>query len=162
MFSLLTRRSNLGAHALLRDEGVKKDGKISAACRAEVMSAVQKHLLPEFINRLDEMVIFTPLNEAQLRSIVRISMGNIQSRLEERDVAISLTDAAADLIVQLSFDPTMGARPLRRYVEKNLVTQISRMIIAESLPAHSSLEIGRAGDNFTYSVKVVPVLLCVC
>lgn len=145
--------SNLGAQFLLNDESVKKSGTISDKCKDQVMGAVRKHLLPEFINRLDDIVIFTPLSQKQLREIVRIQTNSVAKRLEERDIDVVVRDEAADWIVSQSFDPTMGARPMRRFVEKELVTQLSRMIISGSLPDHSVLEIGFAGQKFSFNVR---------
>ncbi len=144
--------SNLGAQALLKDAQMAAGKGISAAAREQVMDAVRKHLLPEFINRLDDIVIFAPLTKVQLREIVRISLESVGKRLASQDIEISVKDEAADWIAEKSYDPQYGARPLRRFVEKELVTKLSRMIIAESLPEHSRLEIGLAGDAFSFSV----------
>jgi ATP-dependent Clp protease ATP-binding subunit ClpB len=144
--------SNLGAQALLKDPQMAAGKGISDSARALVMDAVHKHLLPEFINRLDDMVIFSPLSKPQLRQIVKISLESVAKRLAVQDIDIVVRDAAADWIAEKSYDPTFGARPLRRFVEKELVTKLSRMIISESLSEHSRLEIGMAGDAFTFSV----------
>jgi ATP-dependent Clp protease ATP-binding subunit ClpB len=144
--------SNLGAQFLMSDLGKGGAGELSEATREKVMGAVRKHLLPEFINRLDDIVIFQPLTRPQLREIVRISMQSVAKRLAAQDIEVSISDQACDWISEKSYDVAYGARPLRRFVEKELVTKLSRMIIAESLPAHSKLDIGFAGDAFTFNV----------
>ena len=145
--------SNLGAQYLLNDETIQKEGILTDKAKDQVMGAVRKHLLPEFINRLDDIVMFTPLTKAQLREIVKIQVLSVGKRLEEKDIDVIVDDSAADLIVQKSYDPSFGARPLRRFVEKQLVTQLSRMLIAESLMPHSILTIGRAGESFSFNTK---------
>ena len=145
--------SNLGAQFLLNDPQIKEGKGISQAARDKVMGAVRGHLLPEFINRLDDIVIFQPLSKVQLRQIVRISMDSVAKRLSQQDIDVTITDAAADWIAEKSYDPSFGARPLRRFVEKEMVTKLSRMIISEALTAHSVLEIGLSGDAFSFSVK---------
>jgi ATP-dependent Clp protease ATP-binding subunit ClpB len=144
--------SNLGAQFLMHDLASGKTGNISDSTREKVMGAVRKHLLPEFINRLDDIVIFQPLSKPQLRQIVRIAMESVSKRLSAQDIQVVISDAACDWITEKSYDVQYGARPLKRFVEKELVTKLSRMIIAESLPQHAKLEIGLAKDAFTFTV----------
>jgi ATP-dependent Clp protease ATP-binding subunit ClpB len=148
--------SNLGARFLTADAttgSFEKTGEISEAARESVMTAIKGHLLPEFINRLDDIVIFTPLSRPQLREIVKLAVSSIGKRLKEREIDVVVLDEACDLIVKESYDVSMGARPLRRFVEKQLVTKISRMLIADSLVPNSILTIGAQNDNFLFSVK---------
>ena len=141
--------SNLGARFLLEE----KSDAISDATREKVMATVRNHFLPEFLNRLDDIVIFTPLNKKELREIVKLAVKSIGDRLKERDIDVIVEDSAADLIVQESYDPHMGARPMRRFTEKQLVTQISRMLISESLVPHSILSISASGQKFLFNVR---------
>lgn len=147
--------SNLGARHLLAPDA-QRDGQITDQARERVMTEVRSHFLPEFLNRLDDIVVFTPLSPADLRVIVRLSIQSVQKRLEDKDIDIVVTDPAADYIVQEAYDPVYGARPLRRFVEKELVTQLSRMLISESLVPHSTLEIGRAAGDKGFSFNVRP------
>lgn len=110
--------SNLGAQFLMSDLSSSSKGTLSEATREKVMGAVRKHLLPEFINRLDDIVIFQPLTRPQLREIVRIAMQSVGKRLQSQDIEVKISDQACDWIAEKSYDVAYGARPLRRFVEK--------------------------------------------
>jgi ATP-dependent Clp protease ATP-binding subunit ClpB len=102
------------------------------------------------------MVIFTPLNARHLSSIVRLQTAGVAKRLAERDIELSLTDAAALSILSASYDVAYGARPLKRYIEKNVVTQVSRLIVAGQLLNHSKLvvDVSPDGKNLLFKVSL--------
>lgn len=111
---------------------------------AKVMLQVKSHFAPEFINRLDSIVIFSPLTGANLRGIVRHQIADMAKRLEERDIDVNVSDPALDLILRESYNPAYGARPMRRYIDKHVATELSRMLIAGSLAEHAVVEVGAA------------------
>ncbi|KAJ3074732.1 hypothetical protein HDU98_010417 [Podochytrium sp. JEL0797] len=123
--------SNIGSSILQEvdevDEGV----------REQVMRVVKKHFKPELLNRITDVVVFGPLRQQQLHKIVYTQLRHISERLESRNIKLEMTDAAADAILTASYDPHYGARPLRRYLEKHVATQLSRMLVGGELMDYS-------------------------
>jgi ATP-dependent Clp protease ATP-binding subunit ClpB len=115
---------------------------------------VRRHFRPELLNRLDEIVIFDPLSHEQLRKVARLQMKDVAVRLAERGIALAVTDAALDVILSLSYDPVYGARPIRRWIEKQVVTQLSKMLIQEEIDENSTVYIDAAArkDELDYKV----------
>jgi ATP-dependent Clp protease ATP-binding subunit ClpB len=135
--------SNLGAMHMLEgidDETVNNPEKWEAV-KEKVMGDVKSHFRPEVLNRLDDIVCFTPLNKTHLHTIVLSAVKSLASRLEERDIQIQCMPAAFEHILDESYDPAYGARPVRRYLEKSLTTTLSRMLIAGSLDNHMIVKI---------------------
>ncbi|XP_030537316.2 chaperone protein ClpB1 [Rhodamnia argentea] len=150
--TVIIMTSNLGAEHLL----LALTGKcsIEAACE-RVMQEVRKHFRPELLNRLDEIVVFDPLSHDQLRKVARLQMKEVAARLAERGIALAVTDAALDYVLAESYDPVYGARPIRRWLEKRVVTELSRMLIREELDENSTVYIDAAphGDGLVYRVE---------
>ncbi|KAL4457526.1 hypothetical protein ABPG75_012391 [Micractinium tetrahymenae] len=124
--------SNLGASILL-EQGSTPEAKEG------VMEVVRRHFRPEFLNRIDEVVQFDPLSPEQLRGVARLQTAEINQRLKERSITMTLTDAALDYAVAQAYDQRYGARPLRRWLEHSIVTPLSRMIVAGELPDDSKV-----------------------
>lgn len=118
--------SNLGSEFLLQHNN-------SDEARAEVMQAVKAHFRPELLNRLDEIVVFEPLNKSRLREVARMQTWELNQRLKGKHINLELTDAALDYVVAESYDHLYGARPLRRWLEQHVITDLSRMIISGTL-----------------------------
>ena len=139
--------SNLGADVLL-EHGA------SPAAREGVMAAVRAHFRPEFLNRLDDTIVFDPLSETMLRAVARMQAADLADRLKTRGVLLSLTDAALDHCVAQSYDHAFGARPLRRWMAQRSVTALSRMLVGGDLGAGDAGEVGAAagGGGLTYRV----------
>jgi ATP-dependent Clp protease ATP-binding subunit ClpB len=134
--------------------GTKKWEKV----REGVMGDLKNFLRPELINRLDDIVLFQPLEKTDLRQICTQQMKQLSTRLEERDIQLMCHDSASDYILQESYDPAYGARPVRRYLEKAVTTTLSRMIIAGELVNHSLLHIESDGEGLQYrSEEIVKV-----
>jgi len=136
--------SNIGSDILLK--AVHQDGTITPVTKEKVMQLVKQHFRPEFLNRLDDIVIFSPLTPDNLKSIVQLQFNNVLKRLEDRDIHVSISQKALDHILQVAYDPLYGARPLRRFLEKHVVTQLSKMIISGELTDHSQVTVD-FGDN---------------
>eukprot|EP00698_Gefionella_okellyi_P002925 TRINITY_DN12771_c0_g1_i1.p1 TRINITY_DN12771_c0_g1~~TRINITY_DN12771_c0_g1_i1.p1 ORF type:complete len:872 (+),score=235.69 TRINITY_DN12771_c0_g1_i1:62-2677(+) len=139
--------SNLGSEFLLKGGPSAED---------MVMQTVRKHFRPEFLNRLDDMIIFKPLAQTQLHEIVGIQLHNVSGRLHERDIRLELTAAAKDFVTGAAYDPLYGARPLRRYLEKTIVSHISRMLIGGELSDHNIVTIDCDGQRLVYHVRPAP------
>ncbi|KAM3332172.1 hypothetical protein ACQJBY_027783 [Aegilops geniculata] len=148
--TVIIMTSNLGAEHLLAG----MVGNSMKVARDLVMQEVRRHFRPELLNRLDEIVIFDPLSHEQLRKVARLQMKDVAVRLAERGVALAVTDAALDVILSLSYDPVYGARPIRRWIEKRIVTELSKMLIREEIDENSTVFIDAAPskDELTYGV----------
>ena len=126
--TIIIMTSNLGSHYLL--EGMKPDGSIQEEASQAVETLLKQHFRPEFLNRLDEIVYYKPLQKAQVYQIVDLMISDLQQRLKDKQLTVRVTDAAKDLIIAESYDPAYGARPLKRYLQRKVETLIARRIIA--------------------------------
>lgn len=126
--TIIIMTSNLGSHYLL--EGMKPDGSIQEEASQAVETLLKQHFRPEFLNRLDEIVYYKPLQKAQVYQIVDLMISDLQQRLKDKQLTVRVTDAAKDLIIAESYEPAYGARPLKRYLQRKVETLIARRIIA--------------------------------
>ncbi|CAK7322807.1 unnamed protein product [Dovyalis caffra] len=149
--TVIIMTSNLGAEHLL--SGLM--GKCSMqVARDRVMQEVRKQFRPELLNRLDEIVVFDPLSHDQLRKVARLQMKDVASRLAERGIALAVTDAALDYILAESYDPVYGARPIRRWLERKVVTMLSRMLVREEIDENSTVYIDASPDGQDLAYRV--------
>ncbi len=137
--TVIIMTSNIGSETLL--QGVSPAGEIDDTTRQEVMSQLRQHFRPEFLNRVDDTVLFHPLQPAQLEQIIDLQVKELQQRLAERRIQINLTAAAKKLVCERSYDPHYGARPLRRYLQHQLETKIGRAIIGGEVTDDSQITI---------------------
>lgn len=151
--------SNLGAQSLLQAaaQGQGGDGVVAqqaaAAAQAEVMAAVRGFFRPEFLNRLDEIVVFDPMSQSMLLEVARIAAVEISTRLQKKGVALVWDDSALQFAVQESYDPVFGARPLRRWLEQKVVTDLSYKVVAGEVGDGSEVVISAMGDDLEYTVS---------
>ncbi len=131
--------SNLGSPHLL--EGIGNDGDISESARTAVMSELRSHFRPEFLNRVDDIVLFKPLTLSEIEQVVDLLLASLGKRLADRNLTIELTDAARTFIAREGFDPVYGARPLKRYLQHELETRLGRALIAGDIVDGSQLRI---------------------
>lgn len=134
--------SNIGSSYLL--EGIEDDGTIRPECEELVMNDLRAHFRPEFLNRLDEIIMFKPLTKENIGHIVDLMMADLNKRLEAQDISLQLTDAAKAFIIDGGYDPMYGARPLKRFLQKNVETMAAREILSGDV---------RGGDVITLDVK---------
>ena len=125
--TILIMTSNIGANYLL--EGIKDDGSIDEQSQEMVMGDLKAHFRPEFLNRLDEIIMIKPLTKTNVRSIIDLLVADVNRRLEERELSVELTDAAKDFVVEGGYEPMYGARPLKRYLQKNVETLAAKLIL---------------------------------
>ena len=131
--------SNIGSQYLLENIGGNEE--ISKAVVSQVMETLRKHFKPEFLNRVDDTVMFKPLRKEELYKIVELSLRDLQKRLDDRHITLSITEEGKQFIARESYSPVYGARPLKRYIQKHMETQIGRMIIKGELLNHQNIEI---------------------
>jgi len=143
--------SNLGADFILSGMDEKFE-KILPLAQERVMKVVRNHFRPEFLNRLDDMVIFNPLNRNNLLEIVTLQVEGVRERLTSQDIALQLDESAYKFVLDNSYDPIYGARPIKRYLEHTLVTQISRLIIGGNLTPGCTIQVSTADGQLTFNV----------
>ncbi len=135
--TILIMTSNLGAEFLL--EGIEEDGSIRPEAEELVMEKLRMSFKPEFLNRLDEIIMFKPLTRENIRGIIDLLVTDLNRRLSERELSVELTDGAKEKIVEHAYEPAYGARPLKRYIQKHVETLLAKKILADEL---------HAGDTF--------------
>ena len=143
--TIIILTSNLGSQYLL--EGIDENGHISDLAREAVMAELRRSFRPEFLNRLDETIMFHPLTRDDLDGIIDIMVSSLRKRLAEKSLKLEITDAAKKFIIDRGFDPLYGARPLRRYLQSSVETLIARTILSGDLAAGSTLTIDVANDD---------------
>ena len=144
--------SNLGVQYLICTD-IHQDGTIDSDVKEQVTAELKKYFRPEFINRVDDIVVFSPLTEAQISGIIDIAFQGIANRLTDREITMSLTDAAKTYIARASYDPAYGARPVKRYLQKNLETQLAEMLIRGTLSDGQHVTIDSNGEKLTFTVS---------
>ena len=142
--TIIILTSNLGSNIIL--DGIGADGKLSDAAREEVNGLLKRQFRPEFLNRLDEIVFYTPLSRTQIEQIAGLTLDDLNRRLAERGITVRLTDAARDYVVENGYDPIYGARPLKRFIQRAVETPVARVLIAEDIPEGSTLEVYPEGE----------------
>ncbi len=128
--TVIIMTSNIGAPHLL--EGITDEGEIREGARDAVMRELRRHFRPEFLNRVDETVLFRPLQLSEIERIVDLQVGALRSRLAAQRIGLRLTDAARKFIARAAYDPVYGARPLKRYLQREVETLVARGIITGS------------------------------
>jgi ATP-dependent Clp protease ATP-binding subunit ClpB len=146
--------SNIGSRHLMSLDEETIEGPGWSAARERVLEDLRAHFRPELLNRIDEVIVFTPLTRAELRAIVDLMIGRLSRRLAERDLRLSVTDAARDLLGREGFDPQYGARPLRRTIQSLVENPVSSGILAGVYPPGSVIEVDAEGD--TIAVRRAP------
>ena len=151
--TIIILTSNIGSNYIL--EGINEKGEISEEARSLVEGMLKQQFRPEFLNRLDEIVFYKPLTKEEITKIVDLLMKDLQKRLKDKQLTVSLTPAAKDYVVEQGFDPIYGARPLKRFLQRKVETLIGRMIIAEDLLPNTHLEVDydRTSDKLVVNKK---------
>ncbi len=150
--TVIVLTSNIGSNqiAAIEDrDGLPLEDKKELIRRA-MMEEVRKSFRPEFVNRLDEMVVFHRLDRAELRSIVDIQLGQFAQRIGKRELRIELTDAAKDYLAEQGWDPQYGARPLKRAIQKNLEDALAKRVLAGEFPPGTRIVVDRVGETLTF------------
>ena len=149
--TVIIMTSNLGSHYLL--EGITDTGEIKPEAKASVMRELRQSFRPEFLNRVNEIVLFKPLTLEEIKKIVDLQIGYIQERLKDREIKIELTEEAKEFIAKEAYDPVYGARPLRRYIERKLETALAKKMIAGEIPDGSHIQIALEDGNLSFKLQ---------
>ena len=149
--TIIIMTSNLGSAQLL--EGIQDDGSISFEAEQSVMNVVRGHFRPEFLNRLDEIVMFKPLTKDNIGNIITLMMADLNSRLADRELYVSLTDVAQKFIIEHGYDPIYGARPLKRFLQKHVETLSAKLILADKVQMGSTILIDVENEKLIARVE---------
>ena len=147
--TILIMTSNIGSQYLL--DGIDEKGQIKPEAESSVMHDLRAHFRPEFLNRLDEIILFKPLTKGNIGDIIELLIADVNKRLADKELKIALTDEAKDFIVENGYDPVYGARPLKRYLQKNVETLAAKLILADGVRAGDTIEIGLSDGKLTAS-----------
>ena len=147
--TILIMTSNIGSQYLL--DGIDEKGQIKPEAENSVMHDLRAHFRPEFLNRLDEIILFKPLTKGNIGGIIELLIADVNKRLADKELKIALTDEAKDFIIENGYDPVYGARPLKRYLQKNVETLAAKLILADGVRAGDTIEIGLSDGKLTAS-----------
>ena len=149
--TIIIMTSNIGARYLL--EGIDDEGNIESGAEDMVMEELRGHFRPEFLNRLDEIIMFKPLTKDNLSGIIRLLVKDIDNRLADRDINLELTDNAMQQIIDAAYDPVYGARPLKRYLQKHVETLAARFLLEDKVQEGETILIDVQDGKYVASVK---------
>ena len=149
--TIIILTSNLGSSYI--QEGIDADGNLSDEARKQVDALLKTQFRPEFLNRLDEIVLYTPLTRSQIVEIMHLMIQNLEKRLADRRLSVKLTPAAEDYVIENGYDSAYGARPLKRFLQKSVETAIAKLLIAQYVPEDSRLIIDVENDEIVVRVE---------
>ena len=143
--TIIILTSNLGADVIL--QSIEKNHKITDEARQQVKEILKQHFRPEFLNRLDDIILFKPLQKDQIGKIVDLLLKRLQDRLAEKQLSLKVTNNAKDYIIKNGYDEAFGARPLKRFIQDTIETEVAKTILADDLPAGYTITVDAKGDN---------------
>ena len=149
--TLIIMTSNIGSPYLI--EGVSDKGEISESARKQVMDEMRRHFRPEFLNRIDDIVLFKPLTLNEIKRIVDLQLDLLRKRLADRFIQLELTEAAKEFIAREGYDPVYGARPLKRFLQREVETTLSRKMLQGEIPEHSGVRVDYRAGKLEFITK---------
>ena len=148
--------SNIGSHIIQENmEKVTEDNReeILNQTRKQVFALLKKSIKPEFLNRIDEIIMFQSLTQEEVRKVVELQLKIIQKMLEKSSVKLTVTKKAVDFIAHIGFDPQFGARPIKRVIQKNLLNELSKMILEEKVDKNSAIVVDEKNGKLVFTNK---------
>ena len=149
--TIVIMTSNIGSNYLI--DGINEDGTVSEEVKKQVEDETKKYFRPEFLNRIDDIVVFSPLTENQIEGIIELSMKDIERRLEERDINLRMTPEARTFIGHEAYDPAYGARPVKRYLQRSVETQLAGEIIKGNIVDGDKVVLDTDGEKLTFRTE---------
>ncbi len=149
--TIIIMTSNLGANVIL--DGITENGEISGEASAEVHKLLRATFRPELLNRIDEIVTFQPLSKEQVKQIVDLLLNNVTKRLSDKQLKLSVTDKAKDFIVDSGYDVSFGARPLKRFIQRNVETAIAKTILSDNVKPNSTVVVDVKDGAITVNLR---------
>ena len=154
--TIIILTSNLGSSTIL--EGIDEKGRLREDARLQVEKLLKAQFRPEFLNRLDEIVFYTPLTREQIGGILKLMLRELSGRLADRHICVELTDAAREYVIDNGYDPVYGARPLKRFIQRAVETPIARLLIAEDVPEGSEIVVDVEDGKIKVSYHNAPLI----
>ena len=154
--TIIIMTSNMGSQMIqqkleaIANKNAEERARIIDETKSQVLDMLKKTIRPEFLNRIDDIIMFQPLTQPQIEQIVRIQIGGIQRLLKEQDVVLDVSDAAVKLVAQAGFDPEFGARPVKRALQRMLLNDLSKALLAGMVDKMKPIHVDAAGDNLTF------------
>ena len=161
--TIIIMTSNMGAQTILEnfedlaEVGEKHKADIIHTTKVEVFELLKDHLRPEFLNRIDEKIMFLPLNKEEIKLIAELLLRKVRKQLARRSIKIEVNDAAMNLLSDLGYDPQFGARPLKRVIQKEVVNELSKLVLSGKLSDGDTVKISTDNVGFSFEVLEVPV-----
>jgi ATP-dependent Clp protease ATP-binding subunit ClpB len=149
--TVIIMTSNVGSQELLNN--INQDGSIDPEVKERVTGMLHQYFKPEFLNRIDDIVVFSPLTEKQIGGIIDLNLKELESHLAEREIRLELTGNARRFIAHESYDPNYGARPVRRYLQKHIENELAKLIISGDVIDGSRITIDEEGGKLTFNVQ---------
>ncbi len=147
--TIVIMTSNIGSSMLI--DGIREDGTVDDEVKEQVENEMKRHFRPEFINRIDDIVVFSPLTQDQIVRIIELSMKDIETRLSEREISLELTEEAKRFIAEESYDAQYGARPVKRFLQRNIETALAEEIIRGNITDEDHVVIDTDGEKLTFN-----------
>ena len=145
--TIIIMTSNIGSEIILEDP------QVSEPTKEAVLNEMKHRFKPEFLNRIDDIIVFKALGKESVKNIISLILDEINDKLKEQYIKIEFTDKALDYIVNEAYDPAYGARPLKRFVQKDIETNLSKMILSNEVPENSTVVLDSDGEKLIYDVK---------
>ncbi len=149
--TIVIMTSNIGSNYLI--DGIRQDGTVDEEVKQKVEDETKKYFRPEFLNRIDDIVVFSPLTEDQIVKIIELAMKDIEKRLEERNITLEMTDAAKKFIADESYDPAYGARPVKRFLQRNVETELAGELIKGTVGDGDRVIMDSDGSKLTFRTE---------
>ena len=124
--------------------------RVYDSTKYEVMELLRRTIRPEFLNRIDEIIMFTPLSRNEIKDVLRIQMHSVEAMLEKNDIKLTITDEALNHLAEIGYDPTMGARPVKRVIQRRILNELSKEILAEKIRPNDNIVVDVFDGNFVF------------
>ncbi len=147
--TIVVMTSNIGSQSIMELSGQEHDTEI----HNRVMAALQREFLPEFLNRIDEVIVFHPLGRKEIRQIVDLQLSKLEKQLAENDYQLQISDKAKELLAEEGYDPVYGARPLKRVIQQRLQNALANRILSGELPEGSTITVDATPDGFVFTTE---------
>ncbi|RUA27787.1 MAG: type VI secretion system ATPase TssH, partial [Bacteroidetes bacterium] len=150
--TIIILTSNIGSHLIMEKlgNGNAMDPKVLEETEDEVFKLLKKSIRPEFLNRIDETIMFKPLNQEEIKDVVRLQFNRIKEMLDKDNIKLEMTEAAIDEIAKLGYDPQYGARPVKRVLQRSILNELSKMILAGKVDREHPIVIDFNNGNFVF------------
>jgi len=152
--TVIIMTSNLGSQYILNEQsGQENSSSLSQGVKDKVINECKKHFRPEFLNRLDDMIVFSPLTKDNLRNIITLQLASVEKRLQAQNMSMDVDKSALDLIISQAYDPVFGARPLKRFLEQKITTALSKLILSGQFHEHQLCKVGVKDHQLTFDLQ---------